>query len=116
MINEIVKQEVIKMSFKINHDSINYEEIDESIKEQIRNIWKNTKLPKVCFTMIGVLAYDGPLEFPIENNLVVDIRPNKKSFSSYIYGDELFETNTDMTVETAKVAIETLEILEKIKK
>lgn len=104
------------MSFKINHDSIDYEEIDESIKEQIRDIWKNTKLPKICFTKIGVLAYDGPLEFPIENNLVVDIRPNKKSFSSYIYGDELFGTNADITVETAKAAIKTLEILEKTKK
>ena len=102
------------MSFKINHDSIDYEEIDESIKEQIRDIWKNTKLPKVCFTMTGVLAYDGPLEFPIENNLVVDIRPIKKSFSSYIDGDELFGINADITIETAKAAIKTLEILEKI--
>lgn len=104
------------MSFKINHDSINYEEIDENIKEQIRSIWKNTKLPKVCFTMIGVLAYDGPIEFPIENNLVVDIRPTKKSFSSYIYEDELFGANADITIETAKAAIKTLKILEKIKK
>lgn len=104
------------MSFKINHDSIDYEEIDESIKEQIRNIWKNTKLPKVCFSKIGVLAYNGPIEFPIENNLVVDISPNKKTFSSYIYGDELFGTNADITVETAEAAIKTLEILEKIKK
>ena len=104
------------MSFKINHDSLNYEEIDENIKEQIRNIWKNTKLPKVCFTMNEVSAYDGPLDFPIENNLVVDISPNKKTFSSYIYGDELFGTNADITVETAKAGIQTLEILEKIKK
>lgn len=101
------------MFFKINHDSTNCEEIDENIKEQIRDIWKNTKLPKVCFTKIGVLAYDGPIEFPIENNLVVDIRPIKKSFSSYVYGDELFGTNADITVETAEAAIKTLKILEK---
>ena len=103
------------MSFKFNHDAINYEEIDENTKEQIRDIWKDTKLPKVCFTMIGVLAYEGPIEFPIENNLVVDIRPTKKSFLSYVYGDELFGTNADITIETAKAAIKTLEILEKIK-
>lgn len=101
------------MSFKITHDSTNCEEIDENIKEQIRDIWKNTKLPKVCFTKIGVLTYDGPIEFPIENNLVVDIRPIKKSFSSYVYGDELFGTNADITVETAEAAIKTLKILEK---